>query len=326
MKLNETLNIPLRSIDREIENIIKHDKHLSNSDLLSQSILKLVNAGGKRIRPLMVVVGSRFGPSPDKKQIWQLAAIAEFIHAASLIHDDIIDDSPLRRGQPALHIQLGIERAIYLGNYMSARVMELVSQYSANQERYAYDLSSLVTTQLCLGEYQQLTHKYDYEITIEQYLEKTKNKTAGLMASCLQIGARAAKAPEEVYTLLYQFGEKLGMSFQILDDLLDFIQTSHTLGKPAGNDLKSGQVTLPVLFALQDKACAALITSIDATSSSEEVQLAIEAISNSDALAQTKALSNQYLNEAQQIIEQLVTYPAHRDLRTLLDYFSGRDY
>lgn len=326
MKLNETLNIPLRSIDREIENIVKHDKQLSNSDLLSQSILELVHAGGKRIRPLMVIVGSRFGPTPDKKKIWQLAAVAEFIHASSLIHDDIIDDSPLRRGKPALHVQLGIQRAIYLGNYMSARVMELVAEYSVDQERYAYDLSSLVTTQLCLGEYQQLTHKFDYDITIHQYLEKTKNKTAGLMASCLEIGARAAEASEDVYSLLYQFGEKLGMSFQIRDDVLDFVQTSNQLGKPAGNDLRSGQVTLPVLYALQDERYASTIRSIHAESKPDELQIAIDAISNSDALAKTEALSNQYLSEAQTIIEQLMDYPAHRDLQTLLNYFSGRDY
>ncbi|MNJ50709.1 Heptaprenyl diphosphate synthase component 2 [compost metagenome] len=146
------------------------------------------------------------------------------------------------------------------------------------------------------------------------------------MASCLEIGARAAEASESVYSLLYQFGEKLGMAFQIRDDVLDFVQTSNQLGKPAGNDLGSGQVTLPVLYALQDNSCASIIRSIHADSKPEELQAAIDAISNSDALAKTEALSNQYLTEAQSIIEQLVDFPAHRDLQALLNYFSGRDY
>ncbi|GJM77079.1 hypothetical protein HMSSN036_92950 [Paenibacillus macerans] len=177
-----------------------------------------------------------------------MAAAAEFIHAASLIHDDIIDDSPVRRGQKAMHIKLGVSGALHVGNYMSARVIELISVYSADRDKYAYNLSSLATTQLCLGEYQQLAHLYDYGVTIEQYLEKSKNKTAQLMATCLQTGAQASGADSETAELLYAFGEKLGMSFQIRDDVLDFTQSAEQLGKPAGSDLRSGQITLPVLL------------------------------------------------------------------------------
>lgn len=325
MKLHEALDISLKAVDREIENMVKFDRDIPRASQLAKSIIELIRSGGKRVRPLMVIVGSRFGPAPDEQKIWRLAAAAEFIHAASLIHDDIIDDSPVRRGQKAMHIKLGVSGALHVGNYMSARVIELISVYSADRDKYAYNLSFLATTQLCLGEYQQLAHLYDYGVTIEQYLEKSKNKTAQLMATCLQTGAQASGADSETAELLYAFGEKLGMSFQIRDDVLDFTQSAEQLGKPAGSDLRSGQITLPVLFALQDERLAPRIRAITAASPAAEVEAVVAAIQASGALEQTERLSSRYLDEAREIIGRLARYPAHRDLQALLDYFGGRD-
>lgn len=324
-RLDEELGISLRSVDRAIENMVKFDKDIPRSSLLAQHILQLIHSGGKRVRPLMVIVGSRFGPSKDEKKTMRLAAAAEFIHAASLIHDDIIDDSPLRRGDQALHIKLGIHEALHVGNYMSARVVELISEYSAERERFAYDLSSLVTTQLCLGEYQQLSHLYDYNVNIEEYLEKSRNKTAQLMASCLKIGALAANAEEHTADLLYSFGEKLGIAFQIRDDILDFTQSAQKLGKPAGSDLRKGQVTLPVLFALGIDELAPQIRAIGPDTPPQQVDEVVASIQHSDALRQSELVSEQYLNEARAMITQLESYPAHQDLNVLLNYFGGRD-
>jgi len=325
LTLDEALDISLRSVDREIENMVKYDKDIPRSSALGKSIVELVRSGGKRVRPLMVIVGSRFGPSPDKRKVWRLAAAAEFIHAASLIHDDIIDDSPVRRGQPAMHIKLGVSGALHVGNYMSARVIELLSVYSAERERYVYDLSSLATTQLCLGEYQQLSHLFDYDVTIDEYLEKSRNKTAQLMATCLKIGAQSAGAEENIAELLYSFGEKLGMAFQIRDDLLDFTQSAEQLGKPAGSDLRKGQVTLPVLFALRDKRLAPAIRAIGPDTPAKVTDAVIGKIQQSGALDESEHLCRRYLDEAESIINRLRTFPAHRDLQTLLHYFGGRE-
>lgn len=325
LTLDEALDISLRSVDREIENMVKYDKDIPRSSALGKSIVELVRSGGKRVRPLMVIVGSRFGTSSDRRKVWRLAAAAEFIHAASLIHDDIIDDSPVRRGQPAMHIKLGVSGALHVGNYMSARVIELLSVYSAERERYVYDLSSLATTQLCLGEYQQLSHLFDYDVTIDEYLEKSRNKTAQLMATCLKIGAQSAGAEENIAELLYSFGEKLGMAFQIRDDLLDFTQSAEQLGKPAGSDLRKGQVTLPVLFALRDKRLAPAIRAIGPDTPAEVTDAVIGKIQQSDALEKSERLGRRYLDEAESIINRLRTFPAHRDLQTLLHYFGGRE-
>jgi len=326
MTLHETLNINLRRINKTIEDIVRLDRDVPSSSVLSKSILALIRSGGKRLRPLMVVVGSRFGTLPTGKLQLQLAAAVEFIHASSLIHDDIIDRSDMRRGQSAMHTITGVSEAVHIGSYMSARVIELLSSYSSNKDRYIHDLSAVATAQLCLGEYEQLEHRYDYDLTLEQYLEKSRNKTAQLMATCLRVGALSTEADPKVADLLYTFGEHLGMSFQIQDDLLDFTQTPDILGKPSGSDLIQGQVTLPVIYALQRPELAATIRAIHSGSTPLEINEAINIIRSSGALQQTEQLSHDYLNKAQDIIEQLSSYPAHHDLQSLLDYFAGRDH
>jgi len=325
MKLHEALNIDLKEINREIEHLVTRDRDVPKNSQLSTGILELVGSGGKRLRPLMVIVGSRFGRKPPSRRTLQLSAAAEFIHVASLVHDDIIDSADLRRGQPALHTKTGITAAVHVGNYMSARVIELLSKYTGDKNRYVHDLSSVATAQLCLGEYQQMEHAYDYNLTMEQYLEKSRNKTALLMATCLRVGALSSEALEEVANLLYSFGEALGMSFQIQDDLLDFTQSADILGKPAGSDLKHGQVTLPVLFALEDPQLASQIRTIGPDSSDAEVARVLDSINRSGALSRAEAISQDYLNRASAIIQQLSVYPAHADLETLLQYFAVRD-
>ncbi|ANS76826.1 heptaprenyl diphosphate synthase [Paenibacillus yonginensis] len=326
MKLNEALQIHLPSVDREIVNIVKHDPDVSRSSVVAEAITSLIASGGKRLRPLMVIVGSRFGPSSDKKKIWRLAAAAEFIHAASLIHDDMLDNSPLRRGRPATHTQTGIYPAVHIGSYMSARVVELIAEYSADRKRYVFDLSSVATSKLCLGEYQQLKHAYDYDLTLDQYLEKSRNKTSLLMAACLRIGAQAAGADEAAAGKLYEFGDKLGLSFQIRDDLLDFTGTEEQLGKPAGSDLRSGQVTLPVLFALEDAELAPRIRRIGPETPQSEVEGVVAAIKSSGSLERAEAYSVRLLEEARQIAAGLESFEAQRDLFTLLDYFGCRSH
>lgn len=326
MKLHDALNIDLNEINREIENLVKRDKDVQKKSQLAQSVLELINSGGKRLRPLMVIVGSHFGRKTQARRTLQLSAAAEFIHVASLIHDDIIDDAALRRGEPALHTKTGILSAVHIGNYMSARVIELLSKYTGDKNRYVHDLSSVATAQLCLGEYQQMEHAYDYDISMEQYLEKSRNKTALLMATCLRVGALSSESTEEVANLLYSFGEALGMSFQIQDDLLDFTQSSVVLGKPAGSDLRNGQVTLPVLYALQNPAISPVIRTIGPDSSEAEVTHVLDLINRSDALHQAEEISQNYLEQAASIVEQLTSYPAHTDLEILLQYFAGRDH
>lgn len=323
MKLHEALNLDLKRINREIENIVRFDPDLHRSSIVASHVLELIRSGGKRLRPLMVMVGTRFGPKTCGRKQWQLAAAAEFIHAASLVHDDVIDRSELRRGQPAMHVTTGVGAAVHIGSYMSLRIVELLSQYADDEEQYVHDLSAMATTQLCLGEYQQMAHAYDYDQTLEEYLEKTRNKTALLMATCLRIGALSTGCSARTAELLYEFGECLGLHFQIRDDLMDYTEDAATLGKPAGSDLRHGQVTLPVLIALQNPDLSPSIRSIGPSSPEAEIERVMELIRQSGALEEAGRFSRNYLKRAEDIIRQLEDYPAHRDLNTLLQYFSA---
>lgn len=325
MKLDEALNIDLKRIEKEIIRVVKYDPDLPRNSFITKSVIELVNSGGKRIRPILVEVGSRFGPESDHTQIVHLAALIEFIHVASLIHDDIIDQSEIRRSQPALHVKTDVPTAIHIANYIMARIVELITVHYQQHEHLLPHLTTIVTTQLCLGEYQQLNNRFNYDMNLDTYLLKTKNKTALLIATCLQQGARLANAEQAVIDLLYAFGENLGMAFQIRDDVLDFTQSAEMLGKPSGSDLINGQATLPVLYAMEDKAIADRIRRLNAQSPLTEFEEIIALINQSDAIDKATELSRQYMDTAWSIIGQLQSFPAHRDLEQIWHYFEARN-
>jgi heptaprenyl diphosphate synthase len=328
MKLSEALHIDIDRIDKEMIDLVRYDRDLSVFSVVKRSVIELIQAGGKRLRPMMVIIGSRFGTELQDKQLIRLAAAAEFIHASSLIHDDIIDHADQRRQQPTLHVKTDVYTATHVANYMMARIVEALLEYSEEDktEDYLQELIAAAPSRLCLGEYQQLNTRFDYDISLKMYLEKTMNKTALLMAACLQVGARAAGADERVAQKLFDFGEAVGMSFQIRDDLLDFVQTQEKLGKPAGADLMNGQVTLPVIYALEDEVLGTRIRGLHEHSTLNEFQAIVEAIRQSDALERTEAMSREYMQKAWDIIDELRDFEAHQDLEVIWHYFNHRDF
>ncbi|MCY9515479.1 polyprenyl synthetase family protein [Paenibacillus apiarius] len=324
--LHEQLNIPLQRINRDLERIVLHDPDVSSRSIVAQSVLELIRAGGKRLRPMMTIVGSRFGTEPESDDAYRLAAVVEFIHAASLVHDDILDQADMRRGQPALHRKTGIYKAVHIGNYMMSRVIELMTANVQEPERYIQDVTSVTTTQLCIGEYQQMHHRYNFELSLDEYWEKTRNKTALLMATCLQVGAKASYAEDLVSDRLYAFGDNLGMAFQVRDDIMDFTKSAEQLGKPAGADLRNGHATLPVILAMKDEAVARKLLELHSASPDAAFDEAIELIRASGALEQALLMSHDFMRRAWNIIDQLSDFTAHKDLTTLWNYFEDRTY
>ncbi|GGN99747.1 polyprenyl synthetase family protein [Saccharibacillus kuerlensis] len=329
MELHKKLRIDLRRIEREMKRIVKYDNDVPPNSELERALLRTIEAGGKRLRPMLVLVGSRFGKRSDEGRLVQLAAAAEFIHTASLIHDDLIDRSPLRRGEPSLHTVIGPAKAVYVGNYMSARVVELLANAEHTEDPFGdgrQSFTAAATAKLCLGEYEQLEHAYDYNLSLDDYLLKSRNKTAHLIAVSLEFGARAAGAPEEISSQLYTFGEHLGLSFQLRDDLLDFTSSAEQIGKPAGSDLLVGQVTLPILYALEDPVLAAEIRSIGPTSLPTDIQSLLIKIRASDVLQRAETFCETELEQAREIARSLKNYAAYQDLLTLADYFGERKF
>ncbi len=323
MTMHEQLRIDLQEIDAALREVIESDSELPRPSAIYDGILRLIAAGGKRLRPILVIVGSRFGKPGREEQVRRTAALLEYMHMASLVHDDVIDNSELRRGRPTLHTTTDINTAVHTANYMMARAVEWASAGGDDDEDDMLRSAQIasVVTDLCIGEYGQLRNRFNFDMTMEQYLDKTRRKTALLMAECLQAGGAAADADSETKSHLFEFGEALGMSFQIKDDILDFTATESAIGKPAGADLLSGNVTLPVLYALNNAAIAPAIRALNADSPAEELHAAIALIRQSGAIEQAAATARAYGEHALSLIAKLEPHPACADLRILADRF-----
>lgn len=335
MKLHELLRIDLTAIDEALLDVIRLDPDLPRESVVFDVVSRMIRSGGKRIRPMMAVVGGRFGKPDRTNRVLRVAAAVEYIHMASLIHDDIIDEADVRRQVPAVHRQVGIETAVLIADYMSARAVEWAVEplddtgEAAEAEgvgaiedaMLCRELAGIVTD-LCRGEYRQLNNRFAFSTTLAEYLAKTRDKTASLMAGCIRAGAEAAGADSGVARKLYAFGEALGMAFQIRDDLLDFTQQADTLGKPAGADLRNGIVTAPVIYAMEASPLAsAAIRTLTADAAEARFQTAVDYVAATGALARTESLIAEYVAAMNRIIDEFAGHPAQADLRSLASYF-----
>lgn len=320
MDLFAITNINKQKIDDEIRRIINDD--LALEQYYKDLILNLCINGGKKLRPLFTVIGSYFGDY-QPEHIYTIAAIFELLHTASLIHDDVIDGAETRRGIPSIHTLTDNYTAIMLGNYLISRCTELISEFDIEEHYYDH----INFTDLCHSEIIQQRLLFNFDITIEEYIEKTKNKTALLIAASFLCGASLAGATENVMKLLYTYAINLGISFQIIDDLLDFMQDNTKLGKPAGQDLYNGNITLPTIYALKDRKLKDKIRKLNPNSSKEEFEAIIKLIIASSAIKKSKKLNNKYLKNARIAASKLQKHsPNATYLFSILETLENRTY
>jgi octaprenyl-diphosphate synthase len=206
----------------------------------------LIAAGGKRLRPLLTVSAARLAGS-DNDTCLKLAAAVEFIHTATLLHDDVVDGSQLRRGKVAAHLIWGAAQSVLVGDFLFARAFELMVETSSMK---ALEILARASRVIAEGEVLQLTRAHDLNLPQETYLEIIKAKTAELFAAAAEAGAVSAGASPERCKALRKFGQDLGLAFQLVDDALDYSGESETLGKNPGDDFREGKATLPLLLAM----------------------------------------------------------------------------
>jgi heptaprenyl diphosphate synthase len=216
---------------------------------VAEAMEQILDAGGKRLRPALVFLAAGLGHPTRIDDVHRAAMAIEFIHNATLIHDDLIDGAPTRRGLRTIHETLGPNPAIIIGDYYFAKGANLMSQIG-NTSIDAL-LSQTVMT-ICFGEMLQLTSQRRYDQSLAEYYAKIERKTAVLLAASTFCGAVLGGLEEPKVEALRRFGRLLGMSFQIADDVLDYLATEQEVGKPVGNDLKQGTVTLPLMLARDD--------------------------------------------------------------------------
>jgi octaprenyl-diphosphate synthase len=236
---------PLDTDMRRVDEIIR-ERLASRVVLVNQISQYIVGAGGKRIRPRLVLLFSE-ALGFDGPERHELAAIVEFIHTATLLHDDVVDESALRRGRATANAMFGNAASVLVGDFLYSRAFQMM--VSVNRMRVLRVLAD-ATNVIAEGEVLQLMNMHDPDLTIEDYLQVIRFKTAKLFEASARLGAVVAEAPAEVEEAAAAYGRALGTAFQLVDDLLDYEGDSHELGKNVGDDLREGKPTLPLLLAM----------------------------------------------------------------------------
>jgi octaprenyl-diphosphate synthase len=206
----------------------------------------LINAGGKRLRPLIAIAGARVCGGEGDAHL-KLAAAVEFIHTATLLHDDVVDGSKLRRGKVAAHLIWGGASSVLVGDFLFARAFELMVETGSLR---ILDILSKASSVIAEGEVLQLTRAHDLRLDQDTYLQIIRAKTAELFAAAAEAGAVSAGASDKGVAALRAYGMNLGLAFQLADDVLDYGGAAETLGKNAGDDFREGKATLPLLLAM----------------------------------------------------------------------------
>ena len=230
-------------LDQEIEKQLSSDIELINN--ISQYI---VNSGGKRIRPLIVLLSARACGASDLERIVKAAAMIEFIHTATLLHDDVVDNSDSRRGIKTAHQSFGNESTILVGDFLYSRAFQIMVQIN---HMGIMEVMSDATNTIAEGEVLQLINSGNPKINKEQYLEVIYRKTGKLFEAAMVVGGLLSNQSQTVLNTLQLFGKELGMAYQIVDDVLDYSSSFEIIGKDVGDDLAEGKVTLPMIYTLE---------------------------------------------------------------------------
>lgn len=230
----------LATIEDALRSLIAADP-----DVVSESMADLFAAGGKRLRPALLLLSARVGKY-DLDTLTPAAIAVELTHAATLVHDDVIDRAQLRRGRPTVAAALGDEPAIVIGDYYFAKAYEQAARTSSPE---VVALLANAVMEICSGEVRQQAIKHRYSTDVAEYMQRIEAKTAMLLAACCEIGGLLGGLPYPERESLREYGRLLGLAFQIADDVLDYTASEDELGKPIGHDLAEGFATLPLMLA-----------------------------------------------------------------------------
>ncbi len=283
-------------------------------------------SGGKRVRPALTILSNyAVGGDGSKYNSIRMATVMEFLHTATLVHDDIIDSADTRRSRPTVNALFGNKTAVLMGDwlYMSAFETSL-----AERSLSILDILTRVTRMMTEGELLQLTTLGSTEIYEDQYLDIIERKTAYLFSACCEVGAILGGASETQQKALADYGMNLGTAFQLTDDLLDFTSSDETLGKGAGVDLLGGKVTLPLIYLMEkEPAAREMVQRVIADESYQNVTRStlLEGVERSGALDRARAKADDYAAGARASLDSLLVSEHCESLRSIPTYVIDRD-
>lgn len=324
MNQHEIYELVREGLERIEEELARHSR--SDIQLVDRIGQYLCSGGGKRVRPAILLLSSRLcgydGPVSHR-----LGAVVELIHAATLVHDDIIDDAKVRRGRASVNAQWGNEITVLMGDWLY-----MTSFYLALEQRHfeIMDILTDVTRKMIEGELMQLSLNGSLDITESQHLDISMRKTAYLFSACSQIGAILSSAGSEKQESLRRYGLNIGVAFQLVDDVLDFTADETTLGKPVGSDLRGGKLTLPLIYLLRDGQSEhrELVRQVlgENGSGSEHMAAVIRLVRQNGTADRVLAKAHDYAMEAKSFLAGFPDCPAREALLAIPDLLVQRDH
>jgi len=318
----QTIKAPIKA---ELEEFQSYFKNLlrSNTRLLDLVLFYLLKQKGKQIRPMLVFLTAKLYGSISE-HTYRAAALIELMHTASLVHDDVVDDSDKRRGFLSINAIWKNKLAILVGDYLLARGLQLSV---TNKEYTQLDIISRAVGEMSEGELLQIEKARHLNIDEKTYYEVIKKKTAALMVACTTSGAVSAGAEEQQVELMRQLGEYIGIAFQIRDDLFDY-ETDGLFGKPVGNDLRERKITLPLIYALQNSSIIERRQTIKKLrkkiKTDEDIASLMDFVRSHGGLEYAEKAMIEFVNKSKAILQKVPDNEAHDSLSDLIDYTISR--
>jgi octaprenyl-diphosphate synthase len=327
MRLKSSLNdiyAPIQAELDQVENSIIDI--LTTSNELSREVIRyFFSTKGKYLRPSLCLLGAAFTPDRERlKQIIPIAAAFEIFHSATLIHDDIIDSSYLRRNMPTVNIKWGAQVAVLVGDFLHDRA--LATFFNTKNDR-VISLFLNTACEVCDGEILEFKEKNNFSLREEVYFEIIQKKTASLLAACVETGAILADLPLEETLALKNYGLNLGMAFQIMDDCLDFMGETHDFGKTLGSDCDAGVLTLPLIrlvSLVSDNKKSEVFQIFKSTLGEEKFNYLKNLILEHGAIDYSLDRARSYTDRARLELGLLKASPVRRSLELMLDYVIER--
>jgi octaprenyl-diphosphate synthase len=306
-----------------IDALIRH-RLASDVVLINQIADHIISAGGKRLRPMLVALTAR-ACTTDNVDHHQLAAIIEFIHTSTLLHDDVVDESDLRRGRSTANALWGNAPSVLVGDFLYSRSFQLMVELDRMR---VMQILADTTNRIAEGEVLQLLHVHNPDTDEAAYLRVIERKTAVLFAAGTQLGALAANADQATQQALYDYGMQLGYAFQIADDVLDYTADAADLGKNLGDDLAEGKATLPLIHAIRhsDDTTRERLRNIVQDGDGEAMPEVLAAIQATGGIEYSRARAVEYAQAAERALEDLPDNDAIAALRGLARYAVERGH
>lgn len=312
--------------DMERVNTLILSKTGSKVEMIPEVAKHLIDSGGKRLRPMLTLAAAQMSGYQGNHHV-TLAASVEFMHTATLLHDDVVDDSDMRRGKPAARMVWGNEASVLVGDFLLGQAFRMMVDVGSLG---ALDVLSHAATVIAEGEVLQLSTAKNLETTEDEYLDVIRSKTAALFGAACEVGPIIASRDKSVRSAFRSYGANLGIAFQLVDDVLDFGGTSVALGKNVGDDLREGKVTLPILLAYRrgtDSERKFWKEAIEnGQSGSQALERAMELLASRDALSDTIARAGHYGKIARDALAPLPAGDHKNALLEVIDFCVSRGH